>query len=220
MTKISTRILYSKLNFLNRRRQFQHLPVQDEDDEDIDDFRTRGSEILKAITSTTESITAKQLVITRGCNEQNSSLCKQNKDSVKTGVQSASQEVTKSPQQQKEVLVEDVKQNTILSGTERQNKVKRLKYLKRTIELARRKRFENQGSFAVNMVTYRADQNTTAANINEKSHGEKISDSSQRTGTSIRGSGNDDRSRSSGSTCVTNDVTLQVIDEDIAYYNT
>lgn len=218
--KISTKILYSKLNFLNRRRQFQHLPVENEDEEDIDDFRTRGSEILKAITSSTESLSAKQLIIQRGCNEENSSLCKQNKERVEMKAQSTHQGVTKSPQNQKETLMEDVKHNTILSGIERQNKVKRLKYLKRTIELARRKRFENQGSFAVNMITYRDDKITTGTNINDKSYGEKQSDASHQKDTSIRGSGNDDRSRSSGSTCVTNDVTLQVIDEEITYHNT
>lgn len=218
MTKITTKILSSKFNFLSRRRQFQQLPVENEDVEDIDDFRTRGSEILKAITTTSEFIATKPPSI-RAYNEKNST-CVRNNCRSETELQKAGQEVTNPQRNEKEVLVDDFKQNAILSGNERQNKVKRLKYLKRTIELARRKRFDNQGSFAANMVTYRDGKNKTGPNINEKGNGEKHKNTIGGTGTSIRSSGHDDRSRSSESTCVTNDVTLQVIDEEVTYYNT
>mmetsp|Transcript_9592 Transcript_9592/g.23901 ORF Transcript_9592/g.23901 Transcript_9592/m.23901 type:complete len:219 (+) Transcript_9592:322-978(+) len=218
MAKITTKILYSKFNFLSRRRQFQQLLVENEDVEDIDDFRTRGSEILKAITTKSEFIATKPPSIT-AYNKKNST-CVRNSCSSGTELQKTGQEVTNSPQHEKEVLVDDFKQNTVLSGNERQNKVKRLKYLKRTIELARRKRFDNQGSFAANMVTYRDGKNKTCPNMNEKGNGKKRNNTNSGTGTSIRSSGHDDRSRSSESTCVTNDVTLQVIDEEVTYYNT
>ena len=194
------------------------MPIENEDVEDIDDFRTRGSEILKAITTTSEFISTKP-PSTRAYNEKNST-CVRNSCMSETELQKTGREVTNSQQHEKELLMHDFKQNTILSGNERQNKVKRLKYLKRTIELARRKRFDNQGSFAANMVTYRDGKNKAGPNMNEKGNGEKCSNTNSGTGTSIRSSGHDDRSRSSESTCVTNDVTLQVIDEEVTYYHT
>ena len=99
------------------------------------------------------------------------------------------------------------------------NKVKKLKHLKRVIELARRKRFDNKGSFAINMITYRDHKNKTSPNINENGEKGKDSVADCPAASSIRGSGCDDRSRSSVSTCLSNDFTLQVIDEEIVYYN-
>ena len=211
--------LYFKLNFFCRKRQCQHVPIQDEDVEDIEDFRTRGSDILKEIAKASESTTARSPSIRKTYRKDDSTYSSGSGKS-ETDIQETRQEASKSQQQKEGKRMDDFKEKRVSSGNEWQSKVKRLKYLKRTIELARRKRFDTQGSFAVNMVTYRDHNNKIGSNINEKGNGEKDNRNHSSTYSSIRRSGQDDQSRSSESTCVTNDVTLQVIDEEIAYYNT
>ena len=210
MARIASTIR-SRLNFFSRKRQFQHKPIQNEDAEDTEDFRTRGSEILKAITTAPES-TPTRSPTARVCNEHDST-CINSSGKIEKDLHDVDNKVTNHQDEHKRL--QDIKESTDSNGNEWQNRVKRLKHLKRTIELARRKKFDNRGSFAINMVTYRDHKNKTCPNVNGKGYEEKGSIAS-----SIRSSGHDDRSRSSESTCITNDFTLQVIDEEIAYNNT
>jgi len=210
-----------KFNIFSRKRQFKHIPVPNDDFEDIENFRTRGSEILKSIPIASESTTTRSPSI-RSCSKNDYALFNTS-DKTETDWHETDKKVSKFQQQQKkkqqQQRIEDFKEQKSSNGSERQNKVKKLKHLKRTIELARRKRLDNKGSFAINMVTYRDHKNKTSPNINEKGEKGKDSVADCPAANIIMGSGCDDRSRSSVSTCLSNDFTLQVIDEEIVYYN-
>jgi hypothetical protein len=219
MTKIAATI-YSKFSFFSRKRQSKHIPVPNDDVEDTEDFRTRGSEILKALSIASESITTRSPTMRRIRSEHDFT-CFNNSDKTVTDLHKTGKKSKFQQQQQRQQRMEDFKENMSSSENEWQNKVKRLKCLKRTIELARRKRLDNKGSFPVNMVTYRDHKNKTISNINEKGYKGKDNMICCLAATSSsRVPGHDDRSRSSESTCVSNDFTLQVIDEEIANYNT
>jgi hypothetical protein len=209
------------LTFNFRKRRFKHVPIPDDNFEEIEDFRTRGSEILKAITTAPEPTTTRSPTTTRDRHEHKSTSSSNSNENEKDlhALDKKGNKIQQQQQQQqkRQQRIEDSKEDMSSSSTEWQKKVNRLKYLKRTIELARRKRYDNEGSFAINMVTHRECKNTTNANINEK--GIKCKDKIFNCSASRSGgiSGYDDRSRSSATTCVSNDFTLQVIDEKIAY---
>jgi len=220
MTKIASTI-YSKFNFFSRKRQLKHMPALNDVVEDTEHFQTRGSKILKAISIASESTTTKPPIM-RSIRNEHYFTCFNNSDRAVTDLHETGRKKGKfqQQQQQKQQQMEDFKENVSTSENESQNKVKRLKYLKRTIELALRKRSDNKGSFAVNMVTYLENKNKPISNINEKGYKGKDNIICCLAASSSRVPGHDDRSRSSESTCVSHDFTLRVIDEEIAYFNT
>lgn len=217
MTTVSTKIS-SKFNIFPRRWQFKHLPVHDEDVDDLEDFQTIGSKILKEIIDTSESTTIQSPERRRSINYDSPYLSNSGHTELNLHEMSRNVSNIQKKEQEKQQRMETSKEKKYSSGNERySNKVKRLKHLKRTIELARRKMFENKGSFAINMVTYREHIEKSTSSISEKGDKEKGNVSHRSDTNSIRGW--DDRSRSSVTTCVTNDFTLQVIDEEIVYKN-
>ena len=136
------------------------------------------------------------------------------------GTHDTSKETSNYLQQQNKERFEQYQDKSKSTEIEWQTKVKRLKFLKRKIELARRKRIENTGSFASNMVIYKDDKNKSGLERKTKGIGEREHESYRLLKNVTSGCGKDDRSLSSDSTCRTNDVTLHVIDEETTYYDT
>mmetsp|Transcript_11916 Transcript_11916/g.26873 ORF Transcript_11916/g.26873 Transcript_11916/m.26873 type:complete len:230 (+) Transcript_11916:84-773(+) len=227
MARIS-KMLISKLNIFSLKRQFRHVRVPGDANE-VEDFRVRGSDILKAISEDSGSTASTTRSPARGRHHYAcvDGTCKSEME-LDISIEGSMERPCKFQKYQR--LPEDEKENTnggtksttkSINGNERQSKVKRLKYLKRQLELARRKRVENKGSFAINMVTYKENTATTCSNKNgnKGDRGVEISIDSRAASSSVRSSGCDERSQSSISTCVSHDLTLQVIDEATSYYN-
>ena len=212
MKEIYTKII-SKFHICSCKRPPHRMSVLNNDSENAHDFQARGSEILKVITNTMESSTAKSPAIRRI--DVKSEKTGERDDNEKGQEVSIVQHHKKHTEQhdchQKHQIEEFKGKNNNIN--ERQNKMKKLKYLKRTIELARRKRFENKGSFAMNMVIFQDHEVKTSQHVIVKG-------CNKMSNTIVCTAFNDERSRSSESTCVSNDLTLQVIDEERIYYNT
>lgn len=197
-------MLKLKLNIFSRKRYFKHLPIENNELERIES-QTRDSEIKRKTKSSKRKLQSSKGAII----EDNST--HYNGSSQHAMVTKEFWKVMSTHQQREEKERSDQTKDMMKSTeTEWQINVKRLKFLKRKIELARRKRIESQGSFANNMVTYRDGESKYGLERNVKAKGE--SDITNRS------SGQDDRSQSSNSTCRTNEVTLHVIDEEMTYY--
>lgn len=197
-------MLKSKLNIFSRKRNFMHLPIENNELEWIES-QTRDSKIERKTKSSKRKLQSGNGAII----EDNST--HYTRSSRHAMVTKELWKVMSNHQQRKEKERSDESKDMMKStATEWQINVKRLKFLKRKIELARRKRIESQGSFANNMVTYRDGKSKYGLERNKKGKGESDSTS--------RSSGQDDRSQSSNSTCQTKDVTLHVIEEEMTYY--
>ena len=222
MAKFATKLV-SKFSFIPYKRQFKHIPVPVDDIEDIEDFRSRGCEILKAISIDSESTnTANTDTTTTTTNRYNYDYAYSNSgDCIEMDWHETIQKVSEFQQQQQH-QIEDENEKKSAGGNDRQHKANRLKFLKRALD--RRKKFDNKGSFAINMVTYQDNNNNnnnnTHSNNSNKNDGKNNDMDCPTASSSGSISGCDDRSRSSISTCVSNDFTLRVIDEETAYYNT
>ncbi len=197
-------MLTSKLSIFSRKRYFKHLPIENNELERIES-QTRNSEIkMKTKSSKRKLQSGKRTIIEDNSTHYTGS-------SQHAMVTKEFWKLNTNHQQRKEKERSDQTKDMMKSTeTEWQINVKRLKFLKRKIELVRRKRNESQGSFANNMVTYRDGKSKYGLERTIKGKGEPESTN--------RSSGQDDRSQSSNSTCRTNDVTLHVIDEEMTYY--
>jgi hypothetical protein len=204
---------FSKINIFPRRQdQHVHMPV-----DEVEDFRSRGCEILKGISVHKETTSNNNSAGTAGTAGTAAAAAAANsKGGTDTGIDMDMhmdwhdhiQKVCEFQYQ------EDGKENKINSSKTypknnepKQYKIKRLNVLKRALE--RRRKFDTKGSFAVNMVTYRDGTSPSARRRNTNEYIDHDT-----TATSVAGC--DDRSRSSIST-MSNDVMLQVIDEETAY---
>ena len=201
----------SKYNIFARKLQFNHM-LLNEDGDDAEDIRNRSSQLLEERTSVPD------LASSSTATNTNDSMEFKNNDYVefKWGEDQELSNIEQEQLKQQRVHHE----NTSSSGNDWRRKIKRLKFLKRSLELARRKTFDKKGSFDINMVTYRDHKNEADSNICVKGNDRYDRTNYCPKSISIKGIGCDDRSGSSASTYVSNDFTLQVIDEDISYFNT
>ncbi len=207
-------MLQWKLNFFSSKRHFRHVPIQDDDLGRIEG-RRGNSDSLKTTAQAPDSITTKSKSCKRANLAQHT-----NNDKRITGAYDRRKQTSNYLQRQEDERFHEFENKSKSVESEWQIKVKRLKFLKRKIELARRKRVESQGSFASNMVTYKDDKNKSGLEKKTKGNGEREHKSRRSSKSSTSGDGKDDRSLSSNSTCRTNDVTLHVIDEEIKYHYT
>lgn len=189
------------------KRQFQHVP---DSVDDVEDFRRRGCEILKAISESgaTKDNTPMARTKTGHANIDTAPYTTNHGNSIEMDWHETIQKVNAFQQQQKRTQKDERNQEE----DEPRSKVHRLKRLKRALE--RRRKFDNKGSFAVNMVTYRDEfgiknndetcdeQASTASRHQVPCDGSKYGDVL----------GCDDRSVSRSSVS-----TLRVIDEETDY---
>ena len=191
--------LFSKINILPRR-QDQHVPIPVDE---VEDFRSRGCEILKAISVHKETTSSNAAANSKGGSDTGVDM------DVDMEWHDHIQKVCEFQYQKDERENNNNNKNTSPKNNEpRQYKVKRLKVLKRALE--RRRKFDTKGSFAVNMITYRDNTSPSARRRNTY----ECIDHDTTATSSV--SCCDERSRSSIST-MSNDVMLQVIDEETAY---
>ena len=242
--------LVSKLNIFSRKRHLRHVPVPDIDSdsepncetddcgdakssakEGAQDFRTRGSAILEAISAEAQGLTTTSVTssTTTGQDENNGG---GNHKSTIDGISSSDiemnwKETIEQFRRQKREQ-EQIQKQTKGDGNEDNrtdgvlNKVQRLKLLKRALE--RRRKLDSKGSFAINMVTLRDEDEACGRevargarsnlNCNSKKNKYKNYKNSGKSGETM---GCDDRSRSTITTSVSNDLTLKVIDEESEY---
>lgn len=208
MKKVNKKLI-SKLNVFSRKRQFQHMPMDEE--EDIEDFRIRGCEILRAISDETH----KEMISAFDDNMNDGDY---HNTSSNTGIEMDWHETIQRFQEyHQHVTIQNITQG----GNDddgRQSKVERLKSLKRALE--RRRKFDNKGSFAINMVTYR-DETTSSCGF-ELDTVVSEGGGSNRNDYHKRGDhlGCDDRScRSSVTATMSNDLTLRAIEEEKEYFD-
>lgn len=191
--------LFSKINILPRR-QDQHVPIPVDE---VEDFRSRGCEILKAISVHKETTSSNAAANSKGGSDTGIDM------DVDMDWHDHIQKVCEFQYQKDERENNNNNKNTYPKNNEpKQYKVKRLKVLKRALE--RRRKFDTKGSFAVNMVTYRDNTSPSARRRNTYEYIDH--DTTATSSVSCC----DERSRSSIST-MSNDVMLQVIDEETAY---
>mmetsp|Transcript_9779 Transcript_9779/g.23886 ORF Transcript_9779/g.23886 Transcript_9779/m.23886 type:complete len:211 (+) Transcript_9779:175-807(+) len=203
----------SKYNIFARKLQLMHTPFN-EYEVDVKDIQNKSSQLpqerARILVLTSSSAATSNIFNT------NKSKAFDTTDSVELKWEETSQETSKIQLEQLHQQRHH-KEITTSSANDWRKRIKKLRFLKRTIELARRKSFDKKGSFAVNMMTYR-DHKKGDSNAFVK--GDDGLTSNCPKSSSINGIGYDDRSGSSASTYVSNDSTLQVINEDISYFDT
>uniref|UniRef100_A0A7S4AXB2 Uncharacterized protein n=1 Tax=Pseudo-nitzschia australis TaxID=44445 RepID=A0A7S4AXB2_9STRA len=212
MTKMKIKLI-SKLNVFSRKREFQPVPADGE--EYTEDFRTRGCEILKAIsdetqTSNTSTMASQEDNDNRyGGRSRRRSSIGSNNNSIELDWHESIQRFQK--QQQMPNPNKTKGENKDSHG--RREKVQRLKLLKRALE--RRRKLDSKGSFAINMVTYRDENKTSGRELRDTPAAAVGKNHDSNSGDNL---GCDDRS-DSVTTYMSNDFTLRVIDEEVQYCN-
>ena len=205
--------LISKLNVFTRKRQFQPVPADDE--QYTEDFRTRGCEILKAISDETQTSNT----ITMKSQEDNENIDgdrNRRRDSIGSSNNSIEMDWHGSIQRlqkQQQMLNPNKTKGENKDSSGRRDKVQRLKLLKRALE--RRRKLDSNGSFAINMVTYRDENDTSDRELLDTPAAAAGKNHDINNGDNLAC---DDRS-DSVTTSISNDFTLRVIDEEMQYCN-